>query len=61
MWHSRNLSQGTDTNEIRNRMMPQSQLNFDKSDLVRSKIKKIQESLLHVKPKGIIHQRFFFI
>jgi hypothetical protein len=41
-------------------MMPQSQLNFDKSDLVRSKIKKIQESLLHVKPKGIIHQRFFF-
>jgi hypothetical protein len=32
-------------------MTPQSQLIFDKSDLVRSRTKKMQESLSHVKTK----------
>jgi hypothetical protein len=65
--HNGNLSQGTNTIGM-SRMMPQSQLIFNKSDLVRSRTIKMQESLSHIKtekfrsnnhqrlPKFLLHE-----
>jgi len=61
VWHNENLLQGTNTIEM-SRMTPRSQLIFDKSDSVRSKIEecKIHSHMLNLKNSEVIFIKGFW-